>query len=166
MSDIVDRSTRSRMMSGIRGKDTRPERIVRSGLHRRGFRFRLHSRKLPGKPDIVLPRYGTVVLVHGCFWHRHAGCRYATKPASRAHFWQQKFRRNVERDHRTQAELRAAGWRVFVVWECGIRHQPDRLLDELAEAIADPGRGCSLNFPDKPLAAASLTNGGRDGEHY
>jgi len=105
-------------MSRIRGADTAPERIVRSRLHRLGFRFRLHAKNLPGRPDIVLPAHRAVVLVHGCFWHRHARCKYAYRPKSRSKFWKQKFRKNVLRDRRVLMELRSQGWRVQVVWEC------------------------------------------------
>lgn len=118
MADIVDKATRSRMMAGIAGKDTRPEVAVRRSLHAAGFRFRLHRRNLPGRPDIVLPKYRTVVFVHGCFWHRHPGCRFATTPGTRRQFWTRKFQENVSRDRRQLAELRRAGWRVAVVWEC------------------------------------------------
>lgn len=106
------------MMSGIRGRDTRPEITVRRYLHRAGFRYRLHARELPGSPDIVLPRYRAVVFVHGCFWHCHSGCRYAYRPKSRQEFWENKLAANVERDARDQSRLVEAGWRVFVVWEC------------------------------------------------
>lgn len=115
--DIVDRATRSRMMSGIQGKNTKPELVVRSYLHRAGLRFRLHA-KLPGKPDLVLPKYRTVVLVHGCFWHRHEDCRYATTPASNPEFWQEKFAANVRRDERVRQQLEELGWRVLVIWAC------------------------------------------------
>jgi DNA mismatch endonuclease (patch repair protein) len=115
--DVVDRATRSRMMSGIRGKDTKPERIVRSHLHRAGLRFRLQA-KLPGKPDLVLPKYKTAVFVHGCFWHRHEECRYATMPTSNIAFWQKKFEANVQRDIRVRQELKVLGWHVEVVWSC------------------------------------------------
>lgn len=115
--DIVDRATRSRMMSGIRGKNTKPELIVRSFLHRAGLRFRLHA-KLPGKPDLVLPKFRTAILVHGCFWHRHEGCRYATTPASNAEFWREKFADNMRRDARAKRQLEEQGWRVEVVWSC------------------------------------------------
>jgi DNA mismatch endonuclease (patch repair protein) len=118
MTDIVDRATRSRMMSGIRGRDTKPEIIVRKYLHAAGLRFRLAPKNMPGKPDIVLPKYRTVVFVHGCFWHRHKGCRYAATPATRADFWQKKFEANVERDGRTHEQLADLGWRVIVIWEC------------------------------------------------
>lgn len=117
MIDVVDQATRSRMMSGIRGKDTRPELIVRSFLHRSGLRFRLHA-KLPGKPDLVLPKYRAVVFVHGCFWHRHDGCRYATTPKNNAVFWQEKFATNMRRDVEVQKQLDELGWRVFVIWSC------------------------------------------------
>jgi len=115
--DVVDRATRSRMMSGIRGKNTKPELFVRSYLHRSGLRFRLHS-KLPGKPDLVLPRYRAVVFVHGCFWHRHKGCRFTTTPASNPAFWQDKFASNIRRDAKVTAQLEKLGWRVLVIWAC------------------------------------------------
>ncbi len=104
-------------MSGIRGKDTKPELAVRSFLHRAGLRFRLQA-KLPGKPDLVLPRYGTAIFVHGCFWHRHEGCRFATTPANNAEFWREKFAANVQRDARTRRQLEEQNWRVEVVWAC------------------------------------------------
>ncbi|MGB3461849.1 MAG: very short patch repair endonuclease [Rhodanobacter lindaniclasticus] len=115
--DVVDRATRSRMMSGIRGKNTKPELAVRSFLHRAGLRFRLHA-KLPGKPDLVLPKYRTVVFVHGCFWHRHEDCRYATTPTSNPEFWREKFAANVRRDARVRQQLEELGWRVLVIWSC------------------------------------------------
>ena len=117
--DVVDRATRSRMMSGIRGRDTKPEKQVRSFLHRAGLRFRLHA-SLPGKPDLVFPKHGAVVFVHGCFGPRHAGCRYATTPSTTVEFWQAKFDANVARDKRVARQLREDGWRVFVVWSCRI----------------------------------------------
>lgn len=105
-------------MRKIRSKNSTPERLVRSALHRAGFRFRLHDKRLPGHPDIVLPSRRAVVFVHGCFWHRHPGCRAASSPKTRSAFWQEKFDRNVERDRRDQAILEAEGWHVHVVWEC------------------------------------------------
>lgn len=108
-------------MSGIHGRDTRPEMIVRRYLHGQGFRYRLHVRSLQGKPDIVLPKYRLVVFVHGCFWHRHGGCRFATTPASNATFWRNKFTENAERDRRNIDRLVRDGWRVVVIWECGIK---------------------------------------------
>jgi DNA mismatch endonuclease (patch repair protein) len=108
------------MMSGIRGSNTKPEKLVRSYLHRAGLRFRLHDPKLPGRPDIVLARFRTVILVHGCFWHRHRGCKYCYTPKSNSAFWKEKFAANVERDVRKIRELRRAGWRVITIWECRI----------------------------------------------
>jgi DNA mismatch endonuclease (patch repair protein) len=121
MVDIVDAATRSRMMSGIRNANTTPERCVRTFLHHAGLRFRLHVRNLPGTPDIVLPKYRTVVFVHGCFWHRHTDCQYAYTPKSRLDFWQRKFASNVERDSRNASRLRDSGWRVLTIWECQLR---------------------------------------------
>ena len=118
MVDIVDKAVRSRIMSGIRGKDTKPEMKVRRFLHAVGFRYRLHVRDLPGRPDIVLPKYRTVVQVHGCFWHRHAGCRSAAMPASNVEMWSAKFARNIERDREVERQLIEMGWRVLTVWEC------------------------------------------------
>ena len=109
------------MMAGIRGKDTGPELQLRRALHAAGLRYRLHAKKLPGRPDIVFPRYRAALFVHGCFWHRHDGCRYATTPATRTEFWTEKFGANVIRDHRNQQDLADAGWRVAIVWECSIR---------------------------------------------
>ena len=134
MTDIVDKATRSRMMSAIRGKDTKPEMVVRRFLHRKGFRYRLHAKGLPGKPDIVLPKYRTVVFVHGCFWHRHRGCKLAASPKSNETFWRKKLDGNVERDRRNTQALESMGWRVLVVWECEINNE-NRLL-ELATQIA------------------------------
>lgn len=121
MADIVDSATRSRMMAGIKGCNTRPERVLRKGLHALGFRYGLNRRDLPGKPDIVLPKYRAVIFVHGCFWHRHAGCRLTSTPATRPEFWQQKFTRTVERDQRAIASLQQLGWRTGVIWECALR---------------------------------------------
>jgi DNA mismatch endonuclease (patch repair protein) len=119
MPDVVDKETRSRMMSGIKGKNTKPEMVVRSFLHRQGFRFRLHSKTLPGKPDIVLPKFKTVVFVHGCFWHRHL-CQQFVWPKTRMAFWKEKLEGNVARDKRKQRTLRLLGWNVITLWECGI----------------------------------------------
>ena len=105
-------------MSRIRGKDTKPELRVRSQLHRMGYRFRLHRKDPPGRPDIVLPKYDTVIFVHGCFWHRHKGCRFAYTPKTRVEFWETKFEQNVRRDRRNEAALRKRGWRIIRIWEC------------------------------------------------
>jgi DNA mismatch endonuclease (patch repair protein) len=118
MTDRLSREARSRNMARIRGTNTRPEMLVRSELHAAGLRFRLHVRKLPGRPDIVLPRRGSVVFVHGCFWHRHPGCKLAATPSTNRDFWIAKFAENVARDARNDAALRAAGWKVYTIWEC------------------------------------------------
>lgn len=125
MTDIVDSKTRSRMMSSIRGSNTGPELSVRRYLHARGFRYRLHRQDFPGKPDLVLPKHRLVIFVHGCFWHRHEGCFYATSPATRKDFWRKKLEGNTARDKRQQGELISSGWRVLVIWECGLKHQFD-----------------------------------------
>jgi len=135
--DVVDSATRSRMMSGIRSKDTKPEMTVRRYLHARGFRYRLHARGLPGSPDLVLPKYRVAILVHGCFWHRHAGCRFATTPASNVEKWNAKFQTNVDRDVRKLTSLQAAGWRVIVVWECELRRDPVERLQRLTSEISE-----------------------------
>lgn len=111
-------------MSGIRGKNTQPERVVRQTLHRNGYRFRLHRKDLPGTPDIVLPKYRTVLFVHGCFWHGH-GCRYCKIPKTRTDFWLDKMLANARRDRQSADALRAAGWQVLIVWECDIRDGRD-----------------------------------------
>lgn len=129
MADVVDPATRTRMMRGIKGQDTQPELAVRRYLHAAGLRFRLHDRRLPGSPDVVLPRFRTVVLVHGCFWHRHEGCPYATTPSSRPDFWSRKFAQNVLRDADNVRALQAAGWAVLTMWEC--RARDPLQLDEL-----------------------------------
>jgi DNA mismatch endonuclease (patch repair protein) len=121
--DRLERQRRSWNMGRIKGRDTAPERIVRSLLHREGFRFRLHCKKLPGKPDIILPKWRTAILVHGCFWHRHKNCRLCYTPKSNTAFWNAKFAGNVERDKRNEAALREAGWKVLTVWECELADQ-------------------------------------------
>lgn len=123
MTDIVDSATRSRMMAGIRGKNTRPEVRLRKALHAMGFRFRLHDKRLPGRPDIVLPKWKVAIEVHGCFWHRHEGCRYSSTPATRPEFWAEKFAANVARDRRNLENLKELGWRTAVIWECWLREK-------------------------------------------
>ena len=134
MSDTLEAPERSALMSRIRGRDTKPELVVRSLLHRMGYRFRLCRRDLPGSPDIVLPRHGAVVFVHGCFWHRHKGCKGATTPKSNVGFWQDKFAANVERDKRNQRDLRCLGWKVVVVWECELK-KPVKLEAKLRRKL-------------------------------
>lgn len=120
MADIVAPDVRSAMMAGIRSKHTKPEIILRSGLHREGFRFRLHDRKLPGKPDLVLPKHRAVIFAHGCFWHGH-DCHLFKWPKSQEAFWRNKIERNREVDARSQAALEQAGWRCAIVWECALK---------------------------------------------
>jgi DNA mismatch endonuclease, patch repair protein len=126
------------MMSEIRSKDTKPELIVRKYLHAQGFRYRLNVNSLPGTPDLVLPRWRTVVFVHGCFWHRHAGCRFAYTPKSRTDFWQKKFEQNIHRDEAAIWALEKAGWHVIVLWECALKNNRDQAaLAELAVKIRE-----------------------------
>jgi DNA mismatch endonuclease, patch repair protein len=134
MVDRISPERRSWNMSRIRGRDTGPERHVRSILHTLGCRFRLHSAKLPGKPDVVLPRHRSVVVVHGCFWHRHRACRFAYTPKSNVEFWAKKFAENVARDRRTNSALRRLGWRVIVVWECELS-RPAKLRSRLGRLL-------------------------------
>ena len=141
MSDILTSSQRHHCMSRIRGKNTKPEILVRRGLHARGFRFRLQDKKLPGRPDIVLPKYGVVIMVNGCFWHGHKGCRYAIKPKTNVEFWEAKIARNRHRDEVANAHLEALGWHVITVWECELRGKSiiTSRLDALAEEIHEAG---------------------------
>src|SRR5712671_3329669 len=126
MADVFSKAKRSWIMSRVRGKDTLPERRVRSFLHRQGFRFRLHARALPGKPDVVMAKHRTVVFVNGCFFHGHSGCKRATTPATNRRFWARKIERNKERDALAIRALRKAGWRVVTVWQCDVG-KPGRL---------------------------------------
>lgn len=142
--DVVSAVKRSEMMSGIRGRDTRPELQVRSYLHAYGLRFRLHRKDIPGRPDVVLPKYRVAVFVHGCFWHRHPGCKFTTSPSTREDFWQQKFAGNVERDQRNQEALLRAGWRVLIIWECGLK---GKLNLEPALQWIKGGEGGMLEWP-------------------
>lgn len=120
MVDRITKEHRSWNMSRIKGSDTKPEKKLRSALHRAGLRFRLHDKRLPGKPDLVLKKFSTVIFVHGCFWHRHKGCDKAYTPKSNIDFWEEKFKRNIERDERKSKELSDRGWEVLTVWECEI----------------------------------------------
>ena len=145
MPDTVDKETRSRMMSCIKSKNTRPELLIRKALHRKGFRFRLHPKNAPGRPDIVLPRWRVAILVHGCFWHGH-DCHLFRLPSTRRAFWEAKISRNRERDAEVCNALRDAGWRVMVIWECALkgrtRVDSDILIDRLCSWIgADQSAG-------------------------
>lgn len=122
-------------MSRIKGGNTKPELLVRSFLHKKGLRFRLHDWRLPGKPDIVLPRYKTAIFVHGCFWHRHKGCKDASVPKSRAGFWNKKFKDNVRRFQEVEGLLKKAGWRVIVIWECDIFKDKQPKLEKVLKSI-------------------------------
>lgn len=135
MADIVAPEIRSRMMSGIRGTNTKPELVLRKGLHKLGFRFRLHDRSLPGKPDLVFPKYHAVLFAHGCFWHGH-DCHLFKWPASRPEFWQTKINRNREVDARSALALTNAGWRLGVVWECALKGKTRLPLDRVLAKCA------------------------------
>jgi DNA mismatch endonuclease (patch repair protein) len=139
--DTFSPEKRSDIMRRVRSTNTTPERKVRSLLHHLGFRFRLHRKGLPGKPDIVLPKYSTVVFVHGCFWHRHTGCPRASTPATHQDYWLPKFKRTVKRDQRNQKELRRRSWNVIVIWECELR-EIDLLVERLTRAITASQRLC------------------------
>jgi DNA mismatch endonuclease, patch repair protein len=135
--DRLTKERRSWNMSRIKGRDTKPEKLVRSLLHRLGYRFRVHRQDLPGRPDIILPKYTTVIFVHGCFWHRHRGCKYAYIPKSRQDFWESKFRQNVERDSRKELQIKKMGWNVILVWECQLR-DIKKLTDRLNKQLKGP----------------------------
>ena len=142
MTDIVDPQTRSRMMSGIRARDTKPEMTVRRLLHAMGYRFRLHAKDLPGKPDIVFRRRRVAIFVHGCFWHRHPDpdCKLAPMPKSRVEFWTAKLEGNRARDNANIASLEAMGWQVLVIWQCQLK-VTERLATALTSALEDGGLG-------------------------
>ncbi len=135
VTDTLTTKERSQLMAKIRGKNTGPELAVRSLLHRAGYRFRIHVRDLPGTPDIVLPRYRAVVFVHGCFWHRHRGCKTAATPKSHRKFWAEKFARNVANDQKHRRRLRNLGWRVITVWECQLKRS-ERVLAKIEKTLA------------------------------
>ena len=133
--DVVSQKIRSQMMAGIRNKDTKPEMLVRQYLHSLGFRFRLHNRIGKSRPDITLARWNTCIFVHGCYWHRHSGCKLASEPKSNKDFWKNKFSKNIERDKRNIAELESLGWSVGIIWECSVRNctfMDGRLTDFIA----------------------------------
>lgn len=136
MTDIVSPEIRSRMMSGIRGVNTKPEMIVRKGLFRRGFRYRIHAKHLPGKPDLVLAKYNTIIFVHGCFWHHH-DCRLFKWPKSNTEFWREKITANTQRDKRYNTELIHDGWRVLIVWECALKGKKDQEINKILDHISD-----------------------------
>lgn len=136
MADVLTREQRKNNMSRICGKNTKPEEMVRKYLFSRGLRYRKNDKKLPGKPDIVLPKYRTIVFVHGCFWHMHEGCRYFVLPSTNTEFWKNKLEGNRERDRKVQNELKDAGWRVLIVWECELKmDRRDETLTNLYNEI-------------------------------
>lgn len=137
--DIVSREKRSAMMANIKSRNTRPEMAVRRAAHRLGLRFRLHRRDLPGSPDLVFPRRRTALFVHGCYWHRHHGCKYAYNPKSNVEFWQKKLQTNVDRDIRVRQELEVGGWNVVIIWECETRDS-GTVTDVLNRELCDAAR--------------------------
>ena len=147
---------RSRCMAAIKGKDTKPELIVRKYLFSRGLRFRVQVRKLPGTPDIVLPKYKTAIFVNGCFWHGHEGCKYFRLPKSNVEFWKEKIERNIERDKESMQALFDLGWKVVRVWECELRNKANReeTLNKIYTSITSPDGSCySFEETDVPMAA-------------
>jgi DNA mismatch endonuclease (patch repair protein) len=136
MTDVFSKEKRSWIMSRVRGRDTKPEILVRSFVHRMGFRFRIHRRDLPGNPDIVLPRHGKVIFVHGCFWHGHKRCQRSKRPTTNKGFWNKKLDENIERDKRFQRKLRLMGWKVLVLWQCEGR-KPEKMLRKLERFLHD-----------------------------
>lgn len=157
MTDTKSPADRSRNMAAIKGKDTKPEIIVRKYLFSRGLRFRVQARKLPGTPDIVLPKYKTAIFVNGCFWHGHEGCKYFRLPKSNVEFWEEKIERNVARDVRNEAELKALGWRVIWVWECEIKAvaRREEYLKHLYDRIVNPAKSYLIEPDvDEPSIAA------------
>ena len=136
MTDVFTKEKRSWIMSRVKGRDTKPEILVRSVIHRMGYRFRIHRRDLPGNPDIVLPRHGKVIFVHGCFWHGHKRCLRSKRPTTNKGFWNEKLDRNVERDKRLRRKLRSMSWKMLVVWQCETR-KPVKLLVKLERFLHD-----------------------------
>lgn len=135
MKDSLSKARRSWNMGRIRSKNTKPEIIVRSLLHRAGFRFRLHDKNLPGKPDIILSKFKTVVFVHGCFWHRHENCKDATTPNTRKEFWLKKFAQNIKRDKEVKEQLEKLGWKIITIWECTVMEKPEMIVELLQKSL-------------------------------
>jgi DNA mismatch endonuclease (patch repair protein) len=157
MADRFDTETRSRMMSANRRRDTRPELIVRRGLHRRGFRFRVDVANMPGRPDLVLRKHHAVIFVHGCFWHRHEGCRFAYIPETRREFWQGKFEANLRRDKRNEAAIVSLGWRVAIVWECALEKRTrEGALNRIEAWLASDERHLELGREDLAQSADTV----------
>lgn len=135
MADTISKEHRSWNMSRIKGKNTKPEVLVRSWLFRRGYRFRKNDKRLPGAPDVVLPRYKTVIFVNGCFWHHHKGCKYAYTPKSRIDFWKNKFAQNEVNDKLHRDQLEAMGWKVITIWECELKNNMDEVMNNVDVAV-------------------------------
>lgn len=152
MPDIVSPETRSRMMAGIRAKDTKPEMLIRRAVHAAGFRYRLHDKSLAGRPDLVFPRYHAVVFVHGCFWHGHAGCKYFKVPSTRTEFWTAKIEANRARDQRAIEHLSDKGWRVCVIWECATRTDPSGAVEKLSVWLRSTDAFYDSSNQARPLA--------------
>ncbi|MEN6476300.1 MAG: DNA mismatch endonuclease Vsr [Syntrophaceae bacterium] len=136
MADVFTKEKRSWIMSRVKGRDTKPEILVRSFIHRMGFRFRVHRSDLPGNPDIVLPRHGKVIFVHGCFWHGHLQCPRSKRPTTNKDFWNKKLDGNIKRDKRFQRKLHRLGWKVLIVWQCETNN-PEKLLKKLERFLYD-----------------------------
>lgn len=161
MTDVVDPATRSRMMSGIRSNNTTPELAIRKGLHSLGFRFRLHAKDVPGRPDIVLPKFKAVVMVHGCFWHGHA-CRYFKLPKTNTDFWRKKLSSNVARDLLDTSRQREDGWRSLIVWECAIRSEKSALKASVIRLVVEwlySDSQCASIHEDSVLRQPCLVRG-------
>ena len=132
MADVHSKETRSYNMSRIKSKNTKPEMLVRQFLHKNGFRYRLHLKDLPGKPDIVLPKYKTVIFIHGCFWHGHEGCKKAALPTTRTEWWSNKINHNIQRDINAETALKAINWKIITIWQCELKENwQDQLISEL-----------------------------------
>jgi DNA mismatch endonuclease (patch repair protein) len=135
MTDVHEPEIRSYNMRQIKGKDTKPEMLVRRFLHSKGFRYRLHVKNLPGKPDIVLPKYKTVIFINGCFWHGHKGCKYFKIPETRTEWWKDKIYETKKRDKRKYMELKKSEWKVLIIWECEIKHKKEQILESLLKSL-------------------------------
>ncbi len=162
MSDVFSKSQRHVIMSHIRGEDTTPERCLRIALWRKGFRYRLNDKRLPGKPDIVFPKYRTVIFVHGCFWHGHKGCKYYTIPKTNTNFWVAKISRNQERDQEVWRQLEAKGWFVIIVWECQLKKAKlQETVEMVTNEIRKKGEIYHSIQSDRKIARASYLEGRR-----
>lgn len=135
MTDVHDPQTRSYNMSRIRAKDTKPEMLVRKYLFAQGYRYRLHDKGLPGKPDLVFPKYKTVVFINGCFWHGHEGCKYFVIPETRKEWWVKKINNTKERDFLNNENLKKLNWRIITIWECEIKNEPEKKLQEVIKLL-------------------------------